>query len=242
MFSAARNHLVYRLANVPTRTYPFPHIVIDDVFPAEFYAAILNHLPPNEAYVRLRDTGRVSNRYSPQRLAYFPDARHERGVSSNVAAFWQRMFTEFQHPDIGAWFIAKFYEAIAQRFGLTGRAPNLPLANELFLMRDLESYSLGPHTDSPKKVVTVLFYLPATAERTDLGTSIYTPKDPSFACAGGPHHPVEQFERVTTVPFKPNTMLAFPKTSNCFHGVEPVIGGEVRRDVLLYDLKLTQPN
>jgi len=84
----------------------------------------------------------------------------------------------------------------------------------------------------------VLFYLPRNANRIDLGTSLYAPKDPSFRCAGGPHYDHGRFDRITTLPYKPNTMIAFPKTDDCFHGVEPVEGERARRDILFFDLKL----
>ncbi len=82
----------------------------------------------------------------------------------------------------------------------------------------------------------MLFYLPAGASDPGLGTSLYRPKDPDFTCPGGPHHPVDRFERLRTVAYRPNTLFAFPKTHNCFHGVEPVPEGAVR-DLLFYDIR-----
>ena len=36
----------------------------------------------------------------------------------------------------------------------------------------------------------------------------------------------------------PNTLFAFVKTSNSFHGVEPIQGEDIRRDVMRYDIRL----
>ena len=41
-----------------------------------------------------------------------------------------------------------------------------------------------------------------------------------------------------TMPFLPNTLFAFMKTHNSFHGVEPIQEIGVRRDLLLYDIKV----
>ena len=83
-----------------------------------------------------------------------------------------------------------------------------------------------------------LFYLPRDESQSHLGTSIYVPEDAGFACPGGPHHPFELFRRVYTMPYVPNTLFAFLKTQNSFHGVEPLTGAAVRRDLLLYDIKV----
>ena len=40
------------------------------------------------------------------------------------------------------------------------------------------------------------------------------------------------------MPYLPNTLFAFMKTDHSFHGVEPVRGDDVRRDLLLYDIRL----
>ena len=38
----------------------------------------------------------------------------------------------------------------------------------------------------------------------------------------------------------PNTMFAFVKTDNAFHGVEPVRDADARRHLLLYDIRLAK--
>jgi hypothetical protein len=43
------------------------------------------------------------------------------------------------------------------------------------------------------------------------------------------------------MPFKPNTLFAFVKTDNSFHGVEPVMDPDTKRWLLLYDVYLKQP-
>ena len=97
------------------------------------------------------------------------------------------------------------------------------------------------HTDRPTKAMSFLFYLPPDDTRPHLGTSIYAPRDPQFTCTGGPHHDFAHFHRVYTMPYLPNTLFAFPKTANSFHGVEPIQDNAVRRDLLLYDIMVQDP-
>ncbi|MBM3628225.1 MAG: hypothetical protein FJX21_10435 [Alphaproteobacteria bacterium] len=238
MFSDARRHLVYRVANAPVFNYPFPHVLVHEVFPPSFYARIQEMLPESGEYIPLRDTGRVGSGYSPRRLALFPDRMAEGSIEPARAEFWRSVFDLMKEPEFGHWIMAKFYDVIAPRLGIGTDSPGIQLSSESFLMRDLDSYSLGPHTDSPSKVVSVLIYLPSSSERADLGTSIYAPLDRSFTCPGGPHHPFAKFERIVSMPYVPNTLFAFPKTDRCFHGVEHVEGVDARRDILFFDLRL----
>jgi hypothetical protein len=43
---------------------------------------------------------------------------------------------------------------------------------------------------------------------------------------------------VATAPYLPNSLFGFVRTDNAFHGVEPVIDLDARRDLLLYNLFL----
>jgi hypothetical protein len=105
------------------------------------------------------------------------------------------------------------------------------------MMRDLVTYSLGPHTDNDKKLVSMLFYLPPDNAHPERGTSVYLPKDREFSCPGGPHHRRELFDLVATMPYHRNTVVAFPKTKGCFHGVETLVRDDSRRDIFFFDLK-----
>lgn len=240
IFLSAKLHAMYQIANAPLRQFPCPHIYVEDVFPAEFYAELQRNMVPDDGYQRLVDTGRVGGGYSPARLALFHDQLENPAIAPAAQDFWMSLFKAFVDREFAGLWLQIFGDAIRAHVSET-RAANgaeqLPMGAEMFLMRDLTSYSLGPHTDSPAKVVSVLFYLPPEGTSPSLGTSLYLPKDRAFLCAGGPHHSFDRFDRVITLPYRPNALLAFPKTRRSFHGVEPVTGDQ-RRDLLLYDIKL----
>ena len=135
-------------------------------------------------------------------------------------------------------FLSKFLPYISLRFQ-NQNIQQLKFNSELLLIQDTMNYKIGPHTDSPSKVISFLFYLPKDNSQKELGTSIYMPKDFNFKCNGGPHHPRENFEKITTMPFLPNSLFCFPKTDNSFHGVEKIETDE-KRWLLLYDLYLNE--
>lgn len=238
MWTGARLHAIYAIANAPMRTFPFPHIVVERVFPDDVYQALLQHLPAEERFVRLVDTGRVGGGYSPQRLVLHSRPKDLERLDEPERAFWAAAFGALLVEEFGSAVFRKFAAVIRDRYAREQQPPDsIRWGSEASLNCDLASYALGPHTDSPAKLVSLLFYLPSDDSRPHLGTSLYLPKDRAFACKGGPHHPFARFDRVTTVPFRANTLFAFPKTDRSFHGVEAIDGAEGRRDLLQYNMR-----
>ena len=108
----------------------------------------------------------------------------------------------------------------------------------MLAVRDLTNYSIGPHTDAPHRLITMLFYCPEDDSRQHLGTSIYWPNDNDFRCRGGPHYPFNRFRKITTMPYKRNSLFAFFKDERSFHGVEPIPDAQCERDLMLYDVRV----
>ena len=234
MFSSAEMQLIYRVANAPIQMFPYPHILVHDVFPEEFYRELRKHLPPGSAYKSLKAMGRVGSDYSDQRFVLPLTPDEVSMLSEPYRSFWDQTAQWLLGGPFGQILLQKFGPLLAHRF------PN-PAAveyhHEALVIQDRTNYKLGPHTDSPAKVLSLLFYLPANASMPHLGTSMYVPKDPSFTCPGGQHHAFAGFVRLLTMPYVPNTLLGFMKTPNAFHGVEPISEPNIERALLLYDVK-----
>jgi hypothetical protein len=217
------------------REFPYPHIYVRDVFPADFYRRMRELLPPSGALSTLSSMGRMKagDMAADQRSVLPLTAQSLAALDEPRRAFWQ---------ELSGWLLGgSFGEVMTTKFGpwLRRRFPDLASArfvDEALLVQDRSNYALGPHTDHPSKVLSFLFYLPADDSQPDLGTSMYLPKEPGFVCAGGPHYDFDRFLRLYTMPYLANTMFAFVKTQNAFHGVEPV-EGEVVRELLLYDIR-----
>lgn len=227
MFDDVRRHLIYRLANTPLLQFPFPHMVVEDALPRDFYARLMAAMPSGDAYAPTGIAGRS---------ALVPDAVARAVADPQDAALWRDTFATMMHDDIGAWLMAKFYDIVSARFRLDQPGTSIALRSSVRLVRDGAGFAMAPHTDVPAKVISALIYLPATAERADLGTSFYAAHDSSFDCPGGVDHDPALFDRVATMPFRPNTLIAFAKTPGCFHGVDGPLGAGARRDLLLFDL------
>ena len=233
MSSSAEQHTLYQMANAPLREHPYPHILVRDVFEPEFYRRLLENLLPAALMRPIKEERQVGKAYSDDRYVYTLSQAKIGALPQPYGGFWDELTRWLLATPFALTLFRKFGPFIHQRFG----DPQPGFFNEALLVDDRVRYALGPHTDTPTKVITLLFYLPADDSRPHLGTSIYVPRDASFRCAGGPHYPFEQFERVVTMPYLPNTLFAFFKTDNSFHGVEPIRDQEYRRHLLLYDIK-----
>ncbi|THD62164.1 hypothetical protein [Phenylobacterium sp.] len=223
---------LYNLMNAPIRPYPYPHFYAQNVLPPGFYDEVQANIPRHEA------------------MAPISEVRPVRGYKDRFVMQLGGPLEQLQGPQrtfwegVGAWMLsgrlrehllAKFRPLVAHRFsGVEGIA----FYDEAMLVEDLTNYALGPHTDAMSKVITLLLYLPQDDSQARYGTSIYAPKDPARRCPGGPHYDRSEFDRVTTMPFTPNSAFGFVKSDDTWHGVEPVTEPDVRRWLLLYDIKV----
>lgn len=223
--------VLYRIMNAEIKAWPFPHFHVTDVFPADLYQVLATQLPSNEAYTPMDEYGTTRRGGYKERLILslgepnpaVPETWHQVGEWMLGNRFAKAM-------------INKFRPFISRQWG-DGLASKR-LMRDARLVRDFTNYALPPHTDMREKVLALLFYFPRDAEHAHLGTSAYVPNDPAFRCPGGPHHRRDDFTLVATAPYLPNSLFGFVRTDNAFHGVEPVIDLDARRDLLLYNLFL----
>jgi hypothetical protein len=241
MYSDAELHVTYKVGNTPFNLFPYPHFYVPDIFPADYYQRIQQCLPDPQAMIPIEQARNLKG-YKERFVLGLDDAQLAT-LPDEKQAFWRELRGWLVGAEFRSLLLQKFQPFINQRFA---HESSVAFYDEGLLVQDITNYKLGPHTDAPRKVVTVLFYLPPDASQRHLGTSIYLPKDRNFRCPGGPHHARDDFVRLHTNPFAPNSMFAFFKTDNSFHGVEPVADPDCRRWLLLYDIYLsaeqTQPS
>jgi len=228
----------YQIANAPIREFPYPHILVHDIFPADFYRELRGNLPEESALATLGTLGRIQGPDYPARLVMPLTRDAVAKLPGGQRAFWESLANWLLTGGFGSMLIAKFGPYLQQRLGDLGK---VGFQDEALIVRDGSTYALGPHTDARNKVLSLLFYLPPDNSQAHLGTSLYVPNDPTFRCEGGPHYEHGKFRRILTMPYLPNTLFAFMKTSNSFHGVEPINEPGIRRDLLLYDIRLKAP-
>jgi hypothetical protein len=219
-----------RLRAAQVRRTPFAHILVNEIFPADFYTEMRRRMPTDAEYMPLVKTGRVTANYSPSRLCFVG------GGDSENKKFWADFVTVYNDTEFLQCWLGLFENDLRERVAARAEGGKAQLGAEMMLMRDKQTYALNPHMDTPSKAISGLFYMPADESLIMQGTSLYKLKH-DLDIPGGVHLPRDNFELLGTMPYRPNTLFAFPNVPNTFHGVEPVATGGHNRDVLLYDIK-----
>ena len=152
MFSNAESHFAYQMANAPLRTFPFSHAYVEKAFPEDFYGVLQQHLPTDSQLAPIAEKRPVKGYrerfvmcFDDDSLALLDAARRE---------FWQQFRDCFRRGMIGGLLLDKFGSEVQERFR---NSDEFTFHDELLLINDRDGYALGPHTDSPRKVVSLLF-------------------------------------------------------------------------------------
>lgn len=205
-------------------TAPFEHLFVQEVFPSDVYGSLQASLPPTDSYISMsaRRTTNINaqlyrkriNLTSPEILR-IPEAER---------TFWEIVRDSLCDPRFIDAVLKSFSPGLLRRYGTTEITSRVRV--ELF--RDSDGYEIGPHTDAPHKILTLIFYLPPNTARPDLGTAVYAPKDASMTDERSFQHPFELFDEIERAPFFPNSVFGFMKSERSFHGRPPIEGGVER--------------
>jgi hypothetical protein len=232
---SAEQHVIHAIEAAALHEEPFAYCHVEGVFPQEYYDDIRRHRPPPEQMMSHAAAGRGDS-YPHRSVLELTSANLQR-LTGESRAFWRDLRSWLLGEGVRTAMLRKFAKAIDGRSA--GEAA-VGLDSDAVLIEDRTSHSLGPHTDHPRKVIAGLFYLPLDHGQAHLGTSMYRPLDAALRSDGLTHYRADLFERVRTIPFAPNSLLMFARTSASFHGVEPVRDPGCRRWLLMYNIIVRQ--
>ena len=231
MFSSVTSHLVYQVMNTPIREYPYPHFFTTNVFPQNFYAEIMKHMPDENDYQTLKEQGVVHipsdevEKFERRSVITLHDD-NIKVIDESIRDFWLEFTKTLTSPEFLIPLMYKFQTWFINEYG---EDVDIPYWGEVNLMRDTEMWNLDPHTDLENEILAMFIYLPPDDTTSYLGTSVYTPKEPGFTGVGGMWYARKNFDCVNTFPFLPNSIAVFYRNNTSFHGVECVYKtGDVR--------------
>jgi len=189
-------YVKYKIVNAPICTYPYPHIMIDNIFPEKFYEELLDSIPTIEEFT-------PKPKYPGRKTLTLDEIERLNEKKKN---FWKQIELWFKSDD--------FSNLLLKKFGITK-----PGVSDYFLHKDLEDFEVTPHTDVHSKLVTYLFYLPSDDSLPDLGTKMLVPKNES-SIGITKHQKWEDFSVVNSSKYVPNSFFAFTPCANSFHAVK----------------------
>lgn len=209
--------------------YPFEHFELDKIFADDFYMYLKWLMPNAESMKSLRELNLVSQLYSPERYALLIKTERQSYTFLHKAIKNKSILHQF--IKLHKWMADSFFPIIAHKF-------NVPMSyithDEFLYVIDKTRYKFGPHTDSHTKVISLLFYMPDTAEFPERGTHLLIPKNKEFKDSknlGG--YGMDLFDIYKTTKFIPNNMLAFKRSDQSFHSVSELLD-TTERKLLMY--------
>jgi hypothetical protein len=240
---AITTHLLRRITEAPIEQDPFPHSVVHDCFPPDYYDDLLAKMPARSSYTpaeypgtgmfTARLGGNLTKDQTENHHGYFFRDPEKIPVLSNVIHF-------LRHED--------FSRALLQKFsapGSRGTGAAIPADKHVAfsngrkdfhcqfgLYKDSAGFEISPHPDIADKIVTFLFYLYPREAVTTCGTLLCRAK-PGVDVSrlktdygesarkegrAGLWSGWEKFEGVKEVG-QPNTLLVFAPNEISFHAV-----------------------
>ena len=252
---AIRAHIERRLSAIRRVDDPVPHVIVGDLLQPDFYRDLAAAWPAVETFQR----DKAGRKYDLVPGSVEID-RRSAGYQQLPAAqrtLWD-FFVSTVNRQIVAPHLARLFEPEIQvrlqqirdahdrgliEYAMAGARDWSYRANVGRLMMRANGYELKPHVDSMPYLVTVLHYFPDDEGDNHSGTIFYKAERPlDFdACvrAGSTqyfHDAGIACHEVMRVPFRPNTMVAFPNTLWAAHG--SVAPSSEPRKVFQYHISL----
>lgn len=234
--SRALEQVVYKIHNAEVNRYPFPHLVVPEIFPRDFYSALLRHIPSPDQFIRMQNSRHGNDKIDENRFFLSMKDGSFDSLPEDLRDFW----TDFGRNILSAWFyrqvLDKFRPYCDKKRLLLGR-----LQQECLLVSDRRNFVIKPHTDTSQKLFSMLFYLPQDDSLAACGTAIYRPRDGGQKFNSVDYFDFEGFHEVMRVPFLPNTLFAFVRTHNSFHGVPVIETFGKSRNLLIFESFALRP-
>lgn len=226
--------LLYSLRRSTLRRYPCTHFYSESMFPDHVLAGIYRNWPSSADITAISGSRRVTpGAYQARGLLSLSDLLKSRKDRGEDSPFWRAFSRDLTSDE----FTRAIFEWLWPEIELVRKLPDqIELSVEWVLTEDQVGYAIGPHTDAPSRLATILIYVPVDDKSQFAGTSLYVPKNTELKRGISPaHHHSRDFHRVFTAPFLPNSAFGFVVSSDSFHGVEKVESLPTsRRQIMLF--------
>ncbi len=208
-------HATSAVAATPLSLTPTPHLVVERLLPEATYQALLDAIPPDECF---RASDPIKQNFRPAQGRLVPDF---------TTVMWTFMENEVIPKVLVPALMGRLRPHIdgvyGDRYGERGPAvsalPHEATAGRLMLRRP--GYHLDPHVDPRRVVVTCLLYLARPGDSPQFGTQFFSLNAVPTVSGTKTYYPeragyVSTLEK--TVPFTPNTAVAFINAGAAAHG------------------------
>lgn len=183
---------------------PTPHAIVEEFFPTSVYEQLLDGLPAADAYHPMGYDGSTDD---PNRFRFALDNVSLESLDPEQRNVWLAARGALASEGLRLAIYQKLSGGLSHRFGwgadeVPDRAPGYAKPE---LYRELSGYTIKPHPDTRRKVVTMQVCLSRDDSQRALGTEFYRRNLSPAAWLREPRG----FDVVKTAPFVANTAMAF---------------------------------
>ena len=231
--ATALAHMVAAVAAARVESRPFPHFLVEGIFPHDLYDEMLASLPDVRLYEAFGYEKHATNGASNRGKFALCNANLDQ-LLGRQRSLWLAVRDALGSRQFKAAVFERLAGGLAYRLGIAPEAaaatPGYPLP-ELF--RETTGYTIKPHPDTRRKLVTMQIALPEDDRQRDIGTEFYRRSWNPLAMLREPRG----FEVVNRVPFLPNVAYAFVVINSLWlkswHGRTRLRGGVGARNTIL---------
>jgi hypothetical protein len=172
-------YMLHKLEQAEIITEPFPHIIVDQLFPESFFESLVKNFPDRSHFRKVfypgTGYGKRDSRYQDYGLACADLSKH---------AYFRDVHDLFKSEPFSRLLLTKFSQSLQNgstpipsekhHFFRDGASNYTPVFD---LQIDFPGYELPPHPDVPEKIVTFQFFLTADDMLRKYGTLLCKPKN-----------------------------------------------------------------
>jgi hypothetical protein len=228
-------HFVQAVESSAVRFEPFPHLVVDELLPADIFRRVSDELPSFNDLASAPETGAASVSAYDRRATRAVEELYSHGSPS----VWDDVGSGLKSNEVELALVRSFSPWIGGKIAQASRGP---LRRQVRIHRDQAGFSLNPHTDAPAIFLTSFIYVSSGVPDPSLDTVLYEPLDPEARLRGlegkeYAHEDPSDHRAVSRVVFRPNRMFSFLRTAFSLHGVGAVSDRAAPRHLISLRLK-----
>lgn len=215
-----KNHILSNLTEKNLTIEPFTYFIFNNFFSNDYYQKLLLMKPLDEQY-KDTDPNRTSNKFALNYRRRFNLVSDLNYLDDERKKFWREFTAFFISPKFLSNLFKLCEKSLIERYKINN-LNKLNVEVRIELIRDTGGYMIAPHTDSPKKIFTILMYIPDNNNFLELGTSLFIPKEKNFTSEKATQYDFKFFDEIKKMPFKKNFTFGFLKSEKSFHGRHPI--------------------
>ncbi len=229
------DHILHELRQTPAQDEPFSHFYLENVFPDDIYAEMMDNMPDPSAYKPLSVENYHNRDGVSTRDVMSLDEPHLHDLPPRQRELWHGIAAALAAPELKRLVFQKLATDLSARFSMPrDKVDQIVSFSKPSLFRDLDGYEIAPHPDGRAKIVTMQLYLPRDRSQLELGTALYRRRLTSIKGLYSWHG---RFEKVKQFSFQPNSGYAFAVSNSwgkkSWHGRESLPDGCGVRNTLL---------